>query len=279
MIVASRWLEWFEKKITGPVHALEVLEAVDAQRHLAPQQRPHRALQDQLPGGRAGLGPCPRRSGRSSLPSRARTASAERGTSGRRPQRKPSAIVFSSSRMPAIAVSSPHVRDHHGRRMEVGHRRRRARRCPSPSRARRASSPRAGSPAAPRSRGSRRRRSRRRRGRDRARPSTTCRTGARRGRRGSSGTGGVPGVGGVPLLELRLDLLRVGGLGAAPLRRSRCSSGGGSGGTPTAPGGAGSPRRPRCTSGLFRYMLNRYPSPRQCTRIGFRIEFTLYGPR
>ena len=54
----------------------------------------------------------------------------------------------------------------------------------------------------------------------------------------------VPGVGRVLLLELRLDRRRVGGLGAAPPRRSRCSSGGGSGGTPTAPGGTGSPTPP-----------------------------------
>jgi hypothetical protein len=32
---------------------------------------------------------------------------------------------------------------------------------------------------------------------------------------------------------------------------------------------------PGRTTGLFRYRLNRYPSPRQCTRIGFMIEFTL----
>ena len=50
--------------------------------------------------------------------------SADRGTSGRRPQRNPSAMVLNSSRArPGHRRPSPHVRDHHGRRMEVRHRR------------------------------------------------------------------------------------------------------------------------------------------------------------
>jgi hypothetical protein len=32
---------------------------------------------------------------------------------------------------------------------------------------------------------------------------------------------------------------------------------------------------PSRTSGLPRYMLKKYPSPRHITRIGFMIEFTL----
>ncbi len=35
---------------------------------------------------------------------------------------------------------------------------------------------------------------------------------------------------------------------------------------------------PRRTSGTPRYMLKKYPSPMQKTRIGFMIELTLYGP-
>ena len=36
---------------------------------------------------------------------------------------------------------------------------------------------------------------------------------------------------------------------------------------------------PGRATGLFRYMLKKYPRLKQCTRIGFMIEFTLYGPR
>jgi hypothetical protein len=34
---------------------------------------------------------------------------------------------------------------------------------------------------------------------------------------------------------------------------------------------------PSRTSGFPRYMLKKYPRPVQVTRIGFMIEFTLYG--
>ena len=59
MIVASRWLEWFEKKITGAVDRSKMLEAVHAQRDLAAQQRAEPDVQDHEPGRGAGPGARP----------------------------------------------------------------------------------------------------------------------------------------------------------------------------------------------------------------------------
>ena len=72
----------------------------------------------------------------------------------------------------------------------------------------------------------------------RARTSTTCRTGGRRGRRGRSGRGGRT-RGRWRRTPRTARASRQGRSSrSAPARRSRCSSGGGPGGTPTGWGGS-----------------------------------------
>ena len=75
--------------------------------------------------------------------------------------------------------------------------------------------------------------------RGRGRPSTTCRTGGPRGRRGWSGRGGgtTRRWRSAPRRSSRSRSGRSSR--PAPARRSRCSSGGGPGGTPTGWGGSG----------------------------------------
>jgi hypothetical protein len=99
--VASRWLEWFEKKITGPSRS---------SRSSVPYTRSESSWRTSgsiAPLRIARLAAVPtfvraQSVGNPSSSTSSTNGSAERGTRGRRPHRNPVAIDLSSSRQPAI---------------------------------------------------------------------------------------------------------------------------------------------------------------------------------
>ena len=59
MSVASRWLEWFEYRISGGSTPVEVVASEDPQRELVADDRVHRSLQEHLPCSDSRIGARP----------------------------------------------------------------------------------------------------------------------------------------------------------------------------------------------------------------------------
>ena len=238
----STWLAWLAAKITGAFEVAQVLAAPDGGRGHDLGQRPGDVVEDDGPGQPHRVAPRPlvvvveAHLALGRRPGAPRPGQVGRGRAGTGPGRG----VRTSVGRPHV-----HVRHQDGRGVQVGEGGRRARPRRWPSRARRPRSRPARSPGAGRPSGRRRRRSPARGAGARGRTSTTCRRGGRRGRRGRSGRGGCTTG------RWRRTPRRPWHLGrgrwsrTGPARRSRCSSGGAPGGSPTAWGGCMIRRRPR----------------------------------
>src|SRR5688500_7915420 len=124
--VASRWLEWFEYRISGGatparlsrpntrrVSSLRTIGVIAPFRSTCRAATPASVRAQSDGNTRSTFG--------------AACSSAERGTNGRRPQRKPSFMArnsFMAFRTELIPTPSHDVRDHDRRRVEIGDRRR-----------------------------------------------------------------------------------------------------------------------------------------------------------
>ena len=230
----STWLAWLAAKMTGASRCAQVLVAPDGGRGDDPGERPGHVVEHHRPdqADRVAAGPLVvvveadlalgRRALDPGRPVRRAAAGTGAGRADRSDVGAVSLHVGHEDRRGVQVGEGGRGPDHVARDLErVGEGRRRAR-------------SRAGAPPS----GRRRPRSPGPGARGRARTSTTCRRGGRRGRRGRSGRGGCT-TGRWRRTPRRACASRSGRSSrSGPARRSRCSSGGRPGRSPTWSGAA-----------------------------------------